>query len=56
MYTAVDYDLVVCLFVFQDACDANLERLREQELSKTALVIQSFMRGYKDRCGTFKEE
>ncbi|XP_044074657.1 unconventional myosin-VIIb-like [Siniperca chuatsi] len=33
----------------RDAHDAVLERLREQELSRTALVIQRAMMGYKDR-------
>ncbi|XP_042284103.1 unconventional myosin-VIIb-like [Thunnus maccoyii] len=33
----------------KDAHDALLERLREQELSRVALVIQRVMMGYKDR-------
>lgn len=35
--------------LFQDAHDALLERLREQELSRVAVVIQRVMLGLKDR-------
>uniref|UniRef100_A0A672ZFW3 Myosin VIIBb n=1 Tax=Sphaeramia orbicularis TaxID=375764 RepID=A0A672ZFW3_9TELE len=34
----------------KDAHDAALERLREQELSRVAVVIQRVMLGIKDRC------
>lgn len=37
-------------FQFQDPYDTILERLREQELNRTALVIQRFMKGHAIRC------
>lgn len=41
---------IVFFSFLQDAHDAILERLREQELSKVARVIQRVMLGIKDRC------
>lgn len=44
-------DFKTFLFIlFQDAHDAILERLRENELSRVAVVIQRVMMGHKDRC------
>lgn len=36
--------------LFQDVQDAVLEREREKELSRVAVVIQRVMLGHKDRC------
>lgn len=36
--------------LLQDAHDAILERLREEELSRVAVVIQRVMLGHSDRC------
>lgn len=38
--------------LFQDAHDSILEKRREQELSRVAVVIQRVMLGQKDRCRT----
>lgn len=48
--------LRMTLFLFQEAHDAVLERLREEKLSVVALVIQRVMRGYRDRCSTLTEK
>ena len=39
-----------CVCVDQEVHDTALERLREEELSRVAMVIQRVMLGHKDRC------
>lgn len=41
------------LFFLKDSGDIVLERMRDRKLNRAALVIQTFMKGRKDRCRTF---
>lgn len=41
-------------FYFKDSRDVILEQMRDRELNRVALVIQTFMKGRKDRCRTFR--
>lgn len=40
------------LFFLKDSSDIVLEQMRDLKLNRAALVIQTFMKGCKDRCRT----
>lgn len=46
---------ITSFFLFQDAHDAILERLREEKLHAVVLVIQRTVRVYRDRWRTLAQ-